>query len=114
MIKTYPHIYHFNRYSDWYRPKPGWKQTPVFEDSFLPEIVDFDLKQPTADSSTLCSGFLYTSPHESLNWIKIPCDYPLFRAGVICKQPVSEDLQRNENITEGMDFKRLIINMFHK
>lgn len=55
-------------------------------DSVLPNIVEFSSNQPSFDSSSLCVGALSVSPFAPLNFVKIPCDYPIFRAGVICKK----------------------------
>ena len=75
-------------YADWYKPRPQWTQDPIIADDVLSDIIDFDIPPPTADIASMCTGFLSQSSSESMNWIKIPCDYPLFAAGVICKQPV--------------------------
>ena len=75
-------------YADWYKPQPKWAQDPLVPDDELADIVNFDIPQPTSDITSLCTGFVPQSSSDSMRWIKIPCDYPLFAAGVICKQPV--------------------------
>ena len=49
-------------------------------------VVNVDLPQPNADVGSLCTAMIFVSPHGSNNWAKIPCDYPMFDAGLICKQ----------------------------
>ena len=91
---TYKTLY---RYGDWYKPRPKWFQTSIPRDGLLTEIVDYDMPQPTTDSASLCTGFLPYSSSHSMNWLKIPCDYPLFTAGVICKQEVYRNEEVNGN-----------------
>ena len=76
-----------NRYSDWYVPGEKWARSAVTEDvvKSVLDVLHLDIPQPTNDISSLCTIMAMMSPHESLSWIKIPCDYPVFRAGVICK-----------------------------
>ena len=50
----------------------------------------FQYPQPNADVGSLCTGLNGISPFDSLNWAKIPCDYPIFRAGVVCESPARE------------------------
>jgi hypothetical protein len=74
-------------YADWYVPKQSWEPSAILEDDVGLNFIDLSKPQPTADVGSLCSGFLANDPFGSLNWVKIPCDYPLFRSGVICEMP---------------------------
>lgn len=75
-----------NSYADWFKPQPAWAQAPITGDSTLPTIINFDVAQPILDSASLCAGALPISPFGSMNYVKIPCDFPLYRAGLICKK----------------------------
>lgn len=56
-------------------------------DSILGEIVNLRAPQPAADVGSLCAIVINVSPFLPLNWAKIPCDYPIFRSGLMCKKP---------------------------
>ena len=73
-------------FASWFQPAADWQQKVVHSDSVLVNIVSFDSNQPSADSSSLCVGALSVSPFKPMSYVKIPCDYPMFRAGVICKK----------------------------
>ena len=60
------------------------------------DLLNIKHRQPSASLADLCTVMMMRSPHGSLNWAKIPCDYPMFRAGVLCKRP----LPRNEGSVE--------------
>ena len=48
-------------------------------------VLDVTHTQPVSNEGSLCVGMFVKSPFSSLNWMKIPCRYPVFRAGLICK-----------------------------
>ena len=50
------------------------------------DFVNLNNPQPDPNAGSLCSAMATYSPFESTNWIKIPCEYPIFRSGVICKK----------------------------
>ena len=88
-------------YSPWFEPGAVWQQSIIHSDSVLPNIVEFSSKQPSADTASRCVGMLSQSPFAAPSFIKIPCDYPIFRAGVICKKPA---LTNEVDITEETSF----------
>ena len=77
-------------YADWYVPRKAWEQ-PILheEDTIGTDFLDLKNPQPTADVGSVCSALLVTSPFSSLSWTKVPCDYPVFRSGLICERPAS-------------------------
>ncbi len=79
----------FCSYAEWYQPPPDWSQPAVMTDTTagVEDLLNLKSPQPTADVGSLCSVAILTSPFASLNWAKIPCDYPIFRAGLMCKKP---------------------------
>jgi len=77
------------RYTDWHQPPEEWEQPTLHEDTHIADLVNLDSPQPSADIGSLCTVMIPKTPHGSLNWAKIPCDYPIFRAGTICKTTAS-------------------------
>lgn len=73
--------------SDWYKPHEDWEQPAVYPDTLVTDLLYLKDSQPTADAASLCSVMMLSSPFGSTHWAKIPCDYPVFRAGMICKRP---------------------------
>ena len=73
-------------YADWYVPPEDWEQPTVHADTLVMDLLRLKSPQPNADAGSLCTVMSLVSPFSSLNWFKIPCDYPIFRAGLICKQ----------------------------
>jgi len=71
---------------DWYKRGETWSQRLMPVDSVSSDLLQLDHDQPIADVGSLCTVMLPLSPFGSLNWAKIPCEYPIFRAGAICKQ----------------------------
>ena len=81
--------FHFGfSFTDWYYPKPDWSQNVLPEDAVEDtiNILALGSPHPTADTSALCTIMMNNNPHGSFNWAKIPCDYPIFRTGLICKK----------------------------
>ena len=76
-------------YADWYVPKQPWAPKAITDDSLGFDFIDFNKPQPTADVGSLCTGFFANDAFGSMNWVKIPCDYPLFRSGLICEKPAA-------------------------
>ncbi|CAD5116857.1 DgyrCDS5699 [Dimorphilus gyrociliatus] len=74
-------------YTDWYKPRNPIEQNIITSDSYLKDVISFKDPQPTSDAASLCSVMIITNPADNLHWAKIPCDYPIFRAGQICKMP---------------------------
>ena len=56
-------------------------------DTLVTDLLSLKLPQPAADVGSLCTVAVLSSPFASMSWAKIPCDYPMFRAGLICKKP---------------------------
>ena len=77
----------FVRYAEWYQPPPDWAQSAVHEDTLVEDLLNLKHRQPSGSLADLCTVMMTRSPHGSLNWAKVPCDYPMFRAGVLCKRP---------------------------
>ena len=76
-------------YADWYIPQKAWQQ-PMFEDESIGmEFINLKNPQPTADVGSLCGAMVLNNPFASTHWVKIPCEYPLFRAGCLCKKPAT-------------------------
>jgi hypothetical protein len=76
-------------FSDWYQPPEEWEQPPVFPDTQVQDILHLTARQPIADSASLCTVLMMKSPFASSSWVRVPCDYPIFRAGVICEKPAA-------------------------
>ena len=57
------------------------------EDTLVVDLLALKYPQPNADVGSLCTVMIINSPFKSTNWAKIPCDYPIFRACVLCKKP---------------------------
>ncbi|KAK2192053.1 hypothetical protein NP493_40g08028 [Ridgeia piscesae] len=74
-------------YSDWYEPAPDWAQPAVAVDTVITDLLDLKHRQPSASLADLCTLMVLRTPHGSLGWAKVPCDYPTFRAGLLCKRP---------------------------
>ena len=79
----------FPSYADWYRPPKPWQQPVVHPDTLVGHLLQLRSPQPSADLGSLCVVMMATSPHGSLNWAKVPCDYPIYRASLICKKPAA-------------------------
>ena len=80
----------FFSYSDWYIPPETWDTPTVNVDSLEVDLLALKYPQPNADVGSLCTVMMINSPFKSTNWAKIPCDYPIFRAGIICKKPAED------------------------
>ncbi|KAI0226424.1 hypothetical protein LSAT2_023008 [Lamellibrachia satsuma] len=74
-------------YAEWYQPPPDWAQSAVHEDTSMADLLNLKHRQPSGSLADLCTVMMTRSPHGSLNWAKVPCDYPMFMAGVLCKRP---------------------------
>ncbi|KAI0232930.1 hypothetical protein LSAT2_016795 [Lamellibrachia satsuma] len=74
-------------YADWYEPPPDWSQSALHEDSIIKDLLNLKYRQPSASFANLCTVLVSRSPHGSLNWAKVPCDYPMFQVGLLCKRP---------------------------
>lgn len=75
-------------YSDWYisETNDGLSQYILsYDDIGSTSFLDITHTQPVSNDGSLCVGMFVKSPFLSLNWMKVPCRYPVFRAGVICK-----------------------------
>ena len=51
----------------------------------MSDLLNLKSRQPNADAGSLCTVMIAVNPFGSMNWAKIPCDYPIFRSGLICK-----------------------------
>ena len=76
---------HFS-YADWYSPREDWSQSLFAHDTVQTNVVNTENPQPNGDVGSLCTAMALVNPHISNNWVKIPCDYPMFDAGLICKR----------------------------
>jgi len=56
-------------------------------DTVITDLLDLKHRQPSASLADLCTLMVLRTPHGSLGWAKVPCDYPTFRAGLLCKRP---------------------------
>ena len=63
----------------------------MVDDTLVKDLLNLKLPQPTADVGSLCTVAVIFSPFAPLNWAKVPCDYPIFRAGLICEKPAAVD-----------------------
>ena len=72
-------------YTDWYQPTEPWEAYPLHPSSKANDLLYLKNSQPTNDAGSLCTVMINIEPTASTNWAKIPCDYPVFRAGAICK-----------------------------
>lgn len=76
----------FSSYADWYKPPSNGGQPAIHADTKDAHLFQLGSGQPSADQGSLCVVMMTTSPHASLSWAKIPCDYPISKAGMICKK----------------------------
>lgn len=84
---NYIYIYISDSYSDWYQPVEEWDTPVVHLNTIVTDLLNLKNPQPNADVGSLCTVMMTVTPFKSLNWAKIPCDYPIFRSGLICKMP---------------------------
>ena len=82
-------------YAEWYQPQPEWSQPPLTGDTLVTDLLNLKLPQPAADVGSLCTVAVLSSPFASMSWAKIPCDYPIFRAGLICKKSTAKTEKAN-------------------
>ena len=66
---------------------PAWGQPIQPDDTPDSDRLQMASAQPVADVGSLCTVIMPMCPFSSLNWGKIPCEYPIFRAGIICERP---------------------------
>ena len=98
------------RYTDWYVPPPQWAQPAVDILTVRTEHLLFlDKLQPNLDAGLKCTVAMANSPFGSLNWAKLPCDFPLHSGAAICKQPAAftkplAGINQNNTINERVDF----------
>ena len=83
--KSSPH-----RFADWYIPPKVWEQPTLLYDAIGTDFLELKNPQPVADVGSLCTAMLVKSPFASLSWTKVPCDFPIFRSGLICEKPATE------------------------
>ena len=74
-------------FADWYVPNERWEQGLLQEETIGNDFINVDSPQPAADDVLLCTAMVPVSPFGSLNWVKVPCDYPMFISGLICEKP---------------------------
>ena len=74
----------------------------------MANLLNFGHPQPSGDVGSLCIIAILNSPFASMNWAKIPCDYPMLRAGLMCKMPaMKQDQGRSFSFLSNMSHKCL-------
>ena len=77
--------------AEWYKP-PREYMAQLITKREVP-VINRNILQPAPDSSALCTVMAPVSPHQELNWLKIPCEYDfkeMKRVNVICKMKAGD------------------------
>ncbi|KAK2157989.1 hypothetical protein LSH36_179g02007 [Paralvinella palmiformis] len=96
-------------FADWYIPPKVWEQPTLLYDAIGTDFLELKNPQPVADVGSLCTAMLVKSPFASLSWTKVPCDFPIFRSGLICEKPATEVDEDKQMTTDTEESKSELV-----